>query len=183
MWYCLSRVRWHELCICDGLYKMYIYVLIYLYNVLSSHRRIGLPERAVCLGKFPRHLSNKGVGVAIGGTIFQNMIRQKLLKYPLLAPMANEYSKDAAGLVQVIKAMESGLAKTQLVQAYADSIKVIWVTMCGLAGVALFTLLFVKEYSMDITLETEQGFKHDGKRVDVESSDEIRRSDVDIVAA
>lgn len=136
---------------------------------------------AVAFFSFFRALG-QSVGVAIGGTIFQNMVRQKLLKYPLLAPMAGEYSKDAAGLVQVIKAMENGLAKTQLIQAYADSIKVIWVTMCGLAGVALFTLLFVKEYSMDIALETEQGFKHDGKRVDVESGDEIRKSDVDIAA-
>lgn len=113
----------------------------------------------------------QGVGVAIGGTIFQNMIAKKLEAYPLLAPFAGAYSKDAAGLVQVIKAMEPGLAKTQLVQAYADSIKVIWVTMCGLAAVALATNFFVKEFSMDIELETEQGFKHRGKTGDVESSD------------
>jgi hypothetical protein len=113
----------------------------------------------------------QGVGVAIGGTIFQNMVQKKLQAYPLLAPFAAEYSKDAAGLVQVIKAMQPGLARTQLIQAYADSIKVIWVTMCGLAAVAMFTCFFVKEYSMDIRLETEQGFKHHGETVDVESSD------------
>jgi MFS family permease len=113
----------------------------------------------------------QGVGVAIGGTIFQNMVQKKLQAYPLLAPFAAEYSKDAAGLVQVIKAMQPGLAKTQLIQAYADSIKVIWVTMCGLASVAMLTCFFVKEYSMDIQLETEQGFKHHGETVDVESSD------------
>jgi hypothetical protein len=99
-----------------------------------------------------------GVGVAIGGTIFQNMIAKKLEAYPLLAPFAAAYSKDAAGLVQ-------------LIQAYADSIKVIWVTMCGLAAVALATNFFVKEFSMDIELETEQRFKHRGKTGDVESSD------------
>ncbi|KAH8799927.1 major facilitator superfamily domain-containing protein [Hyaloscypha sp. PMI_1271] len=113
----------------------------------------------------------QGVGVAIGGTIFQNMVQKKLQAYPLLAPFAAEYSKDAAGLVQVIKAMQPGLAKTQLIQAYADSIKVIWVTMCGLAAVAMLTCFFVKEYSMDIQLETDQGFKHHGETVDVESSD------------
>ncbi|PMD33262.1 MFS general substrate transporter [Hyaloscypha variabilis F] len=113
----------------------------------------------------------QGVGVAIGGTIFQNMVQKKLQAYPLLAPFAAEYSKDAAGLVQVIKAMQPGLAKTQLIQAYADSIKVIWVTMCGLAGVALMTCFFVREYSMDMQLQTEQGFKHHGKTGDVEASD------------
>lgn len=99
------------------------------------------------------------------------MVQKKLQGYPLLAPFAAEYSKDAAGLVQVIKAMQPGLAKTQLIQAYADSIKVIWVTMCGLAAVAMATCFFVKEYSMDIQLETEQGFKHHGKTGDVEPSD------------
>jgi hypothetical protein len=113
----------------------------------------------------------QAMGVAIGGTIFQNMVQKKFKAYPLLAPLASEYSKDAAGLVQVIKAMESGLEKTQLIQAYADSIKVVWVTMCGLAAVALVTNFFVKEYPMDIELTTEQGFKHRGKTVDVESSD------------
>jgi len=137
---------------------------------------------AVAFFSFFRALG-QGVGVAIGGTIFQNAIRQKLLKYPLLAPLANEYSKNAAGLVQVIKAMQSGPAKTQLIQAYADGIKVIWVVMCGLSAVALFTMVFVKEFSMDIALETEQGFKHDGKSVDVESGDEIKRSDAGIAPA
>jgi hypothetical protein len=99
------------------------------------------------------------------------MVRKKLEAYPLLAPLASQYSKDAAGLVQVIKAMESGPAKTQLIQAYADSIKVIWVTMCGLAAVALMTNFFVKAFSMDIELATEQGFKHKSKTPDVESSD------------
>jgi len=112
----------------------------------------------------------QGVGVAIGGTIFQNMVQKKLQAYPLLAPFAAEYSKDAAGLVQVIKAMQPGLAKTQLIQAYADSIKVIWVTMCGLAAVAMLTCFFVKEYSMDIQLETEQGFKHHKETVNIKSS-------------
>jgi len=37
--------------------------------------------------------------------------------------------------------------------------------------VAMLTCFFVKEYSMDIQLETDQGFKHHGETVDVESSD------------
>jgi hypothetical protein len=113
----------------------------------------------------------QGVGVAVGGTIFQNQIKKKLKGYPLLAPLAAEYSKDAAGLVQVIKAMEKGTARSQLVDAYADSLKVVWATICGLAAVALVSSLFVKGYSLEVELETEQGFKHHGKVLDVESSD------------
>jgi hypothetical protein len=118
----------------------------------------------------------QGVGVAVGGTIFQNQIKRKLNAYPLLAPLAAEYSKDAAGLVQVmIKAMEKGTARLQLVDAYADSLKVVWATMCGLAAVALVSSLFVKGYSLEVELEVElemeQGFKHHGNVSDVESSD------------
>jgi len=82
-----------------------------------------------------------------------------------------EWSRDAAGLVQVIKAMEEGLMKTQLVQAYANSLKVVWVSMCGLAAVALLTSFFVKEFSLQQEMVTEQGFKHKTKVVDSEASD------------
>jgi hypothetical protein len=75
--------------------------------------------------------------------------------------LASEYSNDAAELVQVIKAMESKLAKSQLTHAYADSMKVIWITMCGLADVALMINFLVKAHSMDIELAMEQWFKCD----------------------
>jgi hypothetical protein len=125
---------------------------------------------AVAFFSFTRALG-QGVGVAVGGTIFQNDLKKKLLAYPLLAPKAAEWSKDAAGLVQVIKAMDEGLMKTQLVQAYANSLKVVWVSMCGLAAVALVTSLFVKEFSLQQEMVTEQGFKQKTKVVDAESSD------------
>jgi len=125
---------------------------------------------AVAFFSFTRALG-QGVGVAVGGTIFQNDLKKKLLAYPLLAPKAAEWSRDAAGLVQVIKAMEEGVMKTQLVQAYANSLKVVWVSMCGLAAVALLTSVFVKEFSLQQEMVTEQGFKNKTKVADTESSD------------
>ncbi len=110
----------------------------------------------------------QGVGVAIGGSIFQNEIKKKLMAYPLLAPMAGEYSKDAAGLVQVIKAMVPGVAKMDLVQAYADSLKVLWVVMCGLGFTALVANIWVKAYTLNVEMATEQGFRHKEKVGDVE---------------
>ncbi|KAF8864680.1 hypothetical protein BDZ45DRAFT_737251 [Acephala macrosclerotiorum] len=47
---------------------------------------------------------------------------------------------------------------------------VVWITMCGFSAVALFTTFFVKEYTIDQELETDQGFKHHGKAVDSELS-------------
>jgi hypothetical protein len=98
------------------------------------------------------------IGIAVGGTIFQNQIRQKILAYPLLAPMADEYSQDATSLVRIIQSMADGDAKVQLIQAYADALKIIWVVMAALAGVAMIASFFTKGYSLDQVHQTKQGF-------------------------
>ncbi|KAF2663020.1 MFS general substrate transporter [Lophiostoma macrostomum CBS 122681] len=108
------------------------------------------------------------VGVAIGGVIFQNQMKKKMLTYPLLADKAAEYSNDAAGLVQIIKAMPEGLMKTQLKDSYADSLKYIWIVMTVFAALALGLSLLTKAYPLDRALETEQGFKEKKRAKDVE---------------
>jgi len=111
----------------------------------------------------------QSLGVAVGGVVFQNQIKQKLLKYPLLAPMAGAYSKDATALVSVIKNMEHGLERTQLIQAYADSLKIIWVVMCALSAVGLLASLFTKGYSLNQKHDTLQGFEHNKREQDPEA--------------
>ena len=111
----------------------------------------------------------QALGVAIGGVIFQNQLKKKLLTYPLLAPVANSYSSDASGLVQIIKAMQHGSERTQLIQSYADSLKVVWVVMCALAGVALLSSTLIRGFELDRALETEQGFRMEKTTVDDEN--------------
>lgn len=97
-------------------------------------------------------------GVAIGGVIFQNEIRKKLLAYPLLAPYAEAYSRDSPTLVQIIKGLDSHAdEKAQLIQAFADSLKEIWLLACGVSGLALIISLVIKDYSLDVVLKTQQG--------------------------
>ncbi|KAF2118570.1 major facilitator superfamily domain-containing protein [Lophiotrema nucula] len=108
------------------------------------------------------------IGVAIGGVIFQNQMKRKMLTYPLLAPMAGEYSKDAAGLVQIIKSMPNGEMKDQLRASYTDALRYIWIVMTVFAAVALFASIFTKAYPLDRALETEQGFKEKRRSKDVE---------------
>ena len=112
----------------------------------------------------------QSLGVAVGGVVFQNQIKQKLLSYPLLAPMAGAYSKDATALVSIIKAMQAGTEKTQLIQAYADSLKTIWIVMCALSAVALLASLLTKGYSLQQEHKTLQGF-HEEKVSDPESAE------------
>lgn len=104
----------------------------------------------------------QSLGVAAGGVIFQNQIRRQTSKYPRLAPLAGQFSQDATAVVSLIKNMEAGTEKTQLIQAYADSLKIIWLVMAALSGAVLVSTAFVKGYSMNQKLETLQGFDHGG---------------------
>lgn len=117
---------------------------------------------AVSMYTFTRAFG-QAIGVALGGTVFQNQMKQKLLKYPLLAEQAEQYSRDASSLVRIIQSMEDGLAKQQLVQAYADSLKVLWAVLCGLAFVAFLSSFSIKGLTLDQTLDTDQGFGTGGK--------------------
>ena len=113
---------------------------------------------AVAMFSFFRALG-QAVGVAIGGVVFQNRMYTNLLKYPALAPMAHEYSQDAAGLVQVIQRMESGLPKTHLKEAYTDSLRIVWVVCCGISAVAFLLSLLTEVYDLNRGLESAQGLQ------------------------
>ena len=114
----------------------------------------------------------QSIGVAIGGTIFQNEMKRKLMAYPMLAPKATEYSQDAAALVQIIKSMrlqpEMAGQVRDLCQAYADSLKTVWLVMCALSAVAGLSSLLIKGLDVNAPLVTEQGFKEEKKEPDEE---------------
>ena len=128
---------------------------------------------AVALFSFFRAFG-QSIGVAIGGTIFQNEIKRKLMAYPLLAPNAESYSQDAAALVQVIKKMRTQpgmeMQVGQLIQAYADALKTVWIVMCALAAVAGLSSLLIRSFDLNRPLETEQGFQEQEREKDVEKS-------------
>lgn len=95
-------------------------------------------------------------------------MKKQLLTYPLLADKATEYSRDASGLVQIIKQMPEGLAKSQLKLAYVDAARYIWIFCCALAGVAFVASLWTKALPLDREHETKQGYKHTANPVDDE---------------
>lgn len=74
---------------------------------------------AVAIFSFYR-VCGQAVGVAFGGSIFQNQMRFKLLIYPSLAPMATQYSRDAASLVETIREFPAGLDKANHIKSYSD---------------------------------------------------------------
>ncbi|KAJ5581093.1 hypothetical protein N7450_007394 [Penicillium hetheringtonii] len=132
-----------------------------LYSPLSDMRSrhlqiLEILSIAVAMFSFFRALG-QAIGVAVGGVVFQNRMHDSLLKYPALAPMASAYSKDAAGLVQVIKAMPDGIDKINLKDAYTDSLRIVWVVCCAISAIALVFSLLTQDYDLDRALETEQG--------------------------
>ena len=117
------------------------------------------PENlAIAVGMFSFFRAlGQAIGVAIGGVVFQNQMHKNLLKYPSLAPMADAYSQDAAGLVQIIKAMPDGVEKLHLREAYTDSLRIVWAVCCAISGVALLLSLLTKSYDLNSGLSTSQG--------------------------
>ncbi|KAL6719143.1 hypothetical protein ACLMJK_003380 [Lecanora helva] len=123
---------------------------------------------AISLFVFARAIG-QCLGVAICGVIFQNEMKKKLLDIPALAPRAVEYSRDASSLVQTIKFMPAGQEKNDLLQAYADSLQIVWAVLCALSGSAFIGSFFMRRKSLDRAHNTAQGLK-DGKSISDDTS-------------
>ncbi|EUC40527.1 hypothetical protein COCMIDRAFT_108604 [Bipolaris oryzae ATCC 44560] len=101
------------------------------------------------------------LGVAVGGVMFQNMIEKRMLSKPLLAMKAKEYSKDAIGLVQIIKAMPMNNAKEQLIESFTYALSYIWVVAAVIAGIALLASIFIEAYQLNNPLAVDETAKDD----------------------
>ena len=102
----------------------------------------------------------QSIGVAIGGAIFQSQFNVKLMAYPTLAQRASSLSQDASALVQIVKAMDKNSAeRAMIVEAYADSLKVVWAVMAGLAFVGLVSSVFIEAMDVNAQMETAQGLQ------------------------
>lgn len=130
-------------------------------------------DYAVTLFSFFRGFGQT-VGVAIGGTIFQNQMKKEILKRAIIAENATQWAQDASALVAILKAMPDGPAKLALQEAYVDANKMIWIVICALAGVAFLASLLTEALPLDRVLETEQSFKDKKKSVDEEDSKEVK---------
>ena len=101
----------------------------------------------------------QSIGVAISVAAFQDQIEKTLLGYRAIAPVAAQYSKDATALVGIIQGMHDGAPKTDLVQAYSDSLHVIGLLITVINGAALVLICFAKKFTLVQEHSTKQGFK------------------------
>ncbi|KAH8899443.1 major facilitator superfamily transporter [Thozetella sp. PMI_491] len=98
----------------------------------------------------------QALGVALSGVVFQNVFRQKLSELPAFASVADQFSRDATIVVSIIAEMGDSPEKTALVQAYSDSLRMIWVMMIACCAVAMLLGFTVKGYSLNQEHVTEQ---------------------------
>jgi MFS family permease len=98
----------------------------------------------------------QSIGVAISGVIFQNAFRDKLLALPAYTAMADHYSRDATIVVDIINHMPEGEARSQLMQAYADALRLIWISMIAFSGFCMILSFTTKSYSLQQEHVTKQ---------------------------
>lgn len=122
----------------------------------------------------------EGLGVAIGGVIFQNRLRQNLHQYSEFDGRAHEWADKATTLGPVVKTL-AGVERQHLLSSFVDALKMLWLISCIISAVGLICTLIVKEQTMDRAHETEQGFVMEkGQRSDDgESADTADKADAD----
>lgn len=114
---------------------------------------------AVTMAPFFRVLG-QAVGVAIGGVVFQNRIKQLFANHPSLGKSAGEFANDASSLVEYIKALPKGSAERHVIESlYAKSLSIVWAALCGIAALGLLSSFFVKAYTMNQAFGSKQGLK------------------------
>ncbi|KAH9809316.1 Sugar transporter [Teratosphaeria destructans] len=123
---------------------------------------------AVAMFCFSRGLGQT-LGIAIGGNIFQNSLKQKLSEQPLFASRAAELATDATALVAWMKDAEPGDARTIMRAAYTDSLRLVYIVMACFACGAAVLSMFVEHYDLDRALETEQCLVEGAERFEIES--------------
>ena len=92
------------------------------------------------------------IGVAVGGTVFQNLMSQKLSELSLLTQIAN----DAEAYVAVIRTMAaSDPTRVAVIQAYVHGFRVVFAAMTVMAGMGLLASLAIKRHNMSKVLESQ----------------------------
>lgn len=91
------------------------------------------------------------VGVAVGGTVFQNLMSQKLSGLGL----PTEIAHNAEGFIKIMKQMKvSDPVRMGATQAYVHGFQGVWITITVLSGAGLLASLFIKRHNMDKILDS-----------------------------
>ena len=92
------------------------------------------------------------LGVAVGGTVFQNELKRHLSDEGLPVSIARDAERFVAALQTFPR---DSVEYRAYIQAYADSFRVVFEVLTAIAGLAGLLSLFIKEYTLDKALDSE----------------------------
>jgi len=91
------------------------------------------------------------IGVAVGGSVFQNLMAQKLeaLSLPI------EISRNAEAYIAILKTMApTDPARIGIMEAYVHGFKGIFEVLAAISGVGLLASLLIKHHDMNKILDS-----------------------------
>lgn len=105
----------------------------------------------------------QAIGVAIRGAILDNQLQNHLsAALRGAADQSQGQSLNDVALVEMLKHLPANSSEAvKIRQALVESFQVIWMVMCGFAGLNLILSIFIKKFGMNQSHETEQGFVHE----------------------
>ncbi|CAK3807184.1 efflux pump antibiotic resistance [Lecanosticta acicola] len=101
------------------------------------------------------------LGVALGGTIFQNFMLHQLAHQGL--PIA--IAKVSEGFAPFLQAMPASAERAAIIDAYAWSLQMLFTTLCGISGLGLFLSCFIRGHSLNQEHEAEHRLRDDGPAI------------------
>ena len=104
------------------------------------------------------------VGVAVGGTVFQNVMKRKLSE--LGVEGAGELARHAEGFIEVLKGMATtgaeGRMREDVMEGYVCGFRGVWITMTALCAAGLVVSLFIGRGNLDRVLKSKFTVKERG---------------------
>ncbi|GAP88123.1 putative major facilitator superfamily transporter [Rosellinia necatrix] len=95
------------------------------------------------------------LGVAIGGTVFENVLLHALERHGFSYELALDTARNAAAFSGPLTSMPDGPEKTAFLDSFVEGFHGILYLLLALAAVSLFLSLFVKHHDMNKQLESE----------------------------
>ncbi|RMZ84846.1 hypothetical protein DV737_g1005, partial [Chaetothyriales sp. CBS 132003] len=111
-----------------------------------------LSSSAAAMYAFMRSLG-MSLGVAVGGTVFQNLMKTSLRDLGLDEQIATDAEGWVSTTLRHLPVVDA--VRGTALDAYVHGFRGVWMTMATVSGFALLTTFAVKPYSMDRILETK----------------------------
>lgn len=92
------------------------------------------------------------IGVGIGGSVFQNIMKIKLIQFDL--PV--EIARNAEAYISILHTLPpESLMKAQVLDSFMYGLRGVFGLCCGIAGLAGILSLAIRHFNLDKELETE----------------------------